>query len=100
MTQLPPYTELMAATRGKYRWRTRVRGVLPSPLWRLVPKGARDCGDHEWYRATETTDACYHCRVGERPHVAPLDGEPRGTEELLQREQARRRRQSGRQPVA
>src|SRR5207248_7466305 len=48
------------------------------------PKGHRDCGNHEWYRSTEKTDACYHCRVGQRPHAGPLEGEHRGTEELLE----------------
>jgi hypothetical protein len=79
----------MAASLDKYRWRTRLRGVLPSPLWRLVPKGHGDCGEHEWYRATEELDACYHCRVGERMHVEPLAGEERGTDALLARELSR-----------
>lgn len=79
----------MSGSKGKYRGRTRLRGLLPSPLWRLVPKGAHDCGNHEWHRSTEATDACYHCRVGQRPHVAPLEGEHRGTEELLSRDLAR-----------
>jgi hypothetical protein len=30
-------------------------------LARLVPKGRRDCGAHEWYRADEATWRCYHC---------------------------------------
>lgn len=28
--------------------------------------GLRDCGNHEWYKATEDTDRCYHCEVGVR----------------------------------
>jgi len=96
MMRKSPYTEGMSAPRGKYRWRTRLRGLLPSPLWRVVPKGAHDCGNHEWYRSTETTDACYHCVVGQRPHAAPLEGEHRGTEELLKRELARNGAADGR----
>jgi hypothetical protein len=34
----------------------------------LAPKGAKDCGDHEWFRFDEDTDLCYHCEVGKRPH--------------------------------
>jgi hypothetical protein len=30
----------------------------------VVPKGARDCGAHEWYRADEQTWRCYHCEPG------------------------------------
>ena len=37
-------------------------------LIRFVPKGPRDCGDHDWYKATDSEDHCYHCRVGvQRP---------------------------------
>ncbi len=52
-------------TRGRYRWRTRARTALPAFFVRLVPKGARDCGAHEWYLATPGTWRCYHCRAGE-----------------------------------
>jgi hypothetical protein len=41
-------------------------------------------------------DACYHCEVGERPHVEPLVGEGRGTEALLERELARNGRLAAR----
>ena len=37
----------------------------PGNLAGLVPKGAHDCGNHEWYRADEGTWRCYHCRLGE-----------------------------------
>jgi hypothetical protein len=52
---------------SRYRWRTRLRGVLPGRLAELVPKGVGDCGEHEWYRHDATMDRCYHCVVGERP---------------------------------
>jgi len=95
------YTHHMSAKRDRYRWRTRLRGVLPSQLSLLVPKGRQDCGDHEWYRSSESLDACYHCRVGTRPHVAALTGEERGTEPLLERELAKDGHLDGRpsQPV-
>jgi len=48
-------------TKGRYRWRTRLRAALPSPLWRVVHKGRGPCGDHQWYRSTETVLECYHC---------------------------------------
>lgn len=38
-------------------------------------KAQRDCGNHEWYKATETTDRCYHCEVGVR---SPSEIPPRG----------------------
>lgn len=71
---------------GKYRLRTWLRGALPMPFHRLVPKGRRDCRDHEWYRSSDSTDRCYHCTVGEQAHSAALAGEHRGTEELIARE--------------
>lgn len=36
---------------GRYRWRTTLRSILPAWCMTLLPKGSRDCGDHEWYRA-------------------------------------------------
>ena len=39
------------------------------PLAYLFPAGGKDCGDHEWFRADEHTDICWHCTVGEREHV-------------------------------
>lgn len=47
---------------GKYRVRTWLRGHVPGFAADRIPKGA-DCGNHEWYRQDETTDACYHCEV-------------------------------------
>lgn len=55
---------------GKYRARTWLRGVLPYVLADFVPKGAHDCGAHEWYREDDHTALCYHCEVGER-RLAP-----------------------------
>ncbi|MDP9386837.1 MAG: hypothetical protein M3Q48_02635 [Actinomycetota bacterium] len=54
--------------RGKYRLRTAVRGRLPWFFVNLgvLAKGRRDCGDHEWYKASDEVDRCYHCEVGER----------------------------------
>ncbi len=51
---------------GRYRLRTMLRGVLPYFLSDRIPKGSRDCGNHEWYRQDDNTDACYHCEVGRR----------------------------------
>jgi hypothetical protein len=51
---------------GRYRWRTRVRTHLPLLLSRLVLKGRDDCGQHEWYKATDAEDRCYHCSPGVR----------------------------------
>ena len=48
----------------RYRLRTWLRGRLPVTLAELVPKGGRDCGAHEWYRADDETWRCYHCEVG------------------------------------
>ena len=47
------------------RWRRWVRENTPSFLYDrglVVPK-VRDCGDHEWYKATKDVEACYHCLV-------------------------------------
>ncbi|MFJ8041753.1 hypothetical protein ACIRBX_14775 [Kitasatospora sp. NPDC096147] len=52
---------------GRYRWRTALRRLLPWRLIGLAPKGARDCGAHEWYRHDARSARCYHCAVGERP---------------------------------
>jgi ribosomal protein L37AE/L43A len=49
---------------GRYRPRTWLRGRLPVALADRVPKGARDCGEHEWYRADAGTWRCYHCKPG------------------------------------
>lgn len=51
---------------GRYRWRTRLRTRLPLPLSRLVRKGRGDCGQHEWHKATDAEDHCYHCAPGVR----------------------------------
>jgi hypothetical protein len=40
----------------------------------LLPPGNQDCGEHEWFRADEQTDRCWHCTVGVREHrPAPID---------------------------
>lgn len=63
-------------SRGRYRVRTWIRGVLPWRLPTLMPKGRHDCGAHEFYNHDDKIDLCYHCVVGERPHVAaPLGPE-------------------------
>jgi len=36
----------------------------------IAGKGTRDCGAHEWYRATDEIERCYHCSVGHRPYDA------------------------------
>lgn len=59
--------------RGRYRWRTWLRGVLPYGLALRIPKGRADCGAHEWYRSDEHTWCCYHCEVGVT-HVSPFSG--------------------------
>ena len=51
---------------GRYRLRTALRASLPYFLSDRIPKGPRDCGNHDWYRQDDRTDACYHCAVGRR----------------------------------
>lgn len=59
--------------RPRYRLRTWVRGRLPL-LAALFPPGSRDCGEHEWFRADERTDRCWHCTAGVRDHrPVPID---------------------------
>ncbi len=53
---------MMRMDGGRYRLRTWLRGRLPRSLAGLAPKGRRDCGAHEWYRADEQTWRCYHCK--------------------------------------
>lgn len=71
-----------AVLKGKYRWRTWLRGHSP---WWLVNRGfagksKHDCGDHEWYLyehfhipanwidELDSVDVnvyrCYHCQPG------------------------------------
>ncbi len=50
--------------RSRYRHRTSLREKFPERIAALIPKGSRDCGDHEWYSATEQTWRCYHCESG------------------------------------
>lgn len=57
---------------GKYRYRTALREHLPESLAALVPKGSKDCGNHEWYKSAEQTWRCYHCEVGVT-HTVPWD---------------------------
>ncbi len=52
--------------RQRYRWRTRLRTMLPYRVALKIPKGARDCGSHDWYMSSDEHDLCYHCRVGRR----------------------------------
>jgi len=37
----------------------------------LAAKPERDCGDHDWYKATQAEEHCYHCTVGRRSHTQP-----------------------------
>ena len=90
---------------GRYRLRTWLRGRLPVALADLVPKGARDCGAHEFYRADQQTWRCYHCKpalassspwtqeehlqhtlggIDSTLRVLALRGEPGGEEELAE----------------
>lgn len=52
----------MAAPR--YRRRTQLRGVLPAFMAARIPKGAHDCGEHEFYLAAGDLWRCYHCEPG------------------------------------
>ena len=72
--------QAMGTTRGKYRARTWLRSHLPQVIADHIPKGGRDCGNHEWYRRDERHADCYHCSVGVRA-LAPderlrSDGQP------------------------
>lgn len=53
---------------ARYRWRTELRKHLPSFLVDrgVARKASRDCGDHDWYKASDAEDRCYHCEVGVR----------------------------------
>jgi hypothetical protein len=57
---------------GKYRWRTWLRAREPNWLYELwpIPKGRTDCGNHEFYYASDGVDRCYHCLPGMRLHDA------------------------------
>ena len=59
-------------TKPKYRFRTMLRSNLPAHIAERIPKGAADCGDHEWYLAEAGTWRCYHCAVGVT-HELPWD---------------------------
>ncbi len=63
----------MASGRGRYRWRTWLRSRFPYWLSDRIPKGARDCGKHEWYRSDEEYFRCYHCEVGVQRAGEPID---------------------------
>jgi len=71
-----PYTRAMER-RPRYRLRTWARVHLPRVLGWFFPPGSEDCGRHEWFRADEQTDHCYHCTAGEREHV-PKQIDPDG----------------------
>lgn len=51
--------------RSRYRWRTRLRVALPfrPPLYLVVLKGRRDCGEHGWYNADNVVEHCIYCRA-------------------------------------
>jgi hypothetical protein len=62
------------AITGRFRQRTRLRRRLPLFLVQrgVAAKGRSDCGNHEWYKASDDEDHCYHCRVGvRRPSQIP-----------------------------
>ena len=43
-----------------------MRRHLPWIFMSLFPKGAKDCGNHEWVLSDEDTYRCYHCTIGIR----------------------------------
>ena len=51
---------------GRYRMRTWLRVHLPGALAARIPKGGKDCGEHDWYNADDLVERCYHCAVGRR----------------------------------
>jgi hypothetical protein len=57
--------------RGRYRFRTWLRGHLPEWIATRFPRGKQDCGAHEWHRSDPATWRCYHCDVGVT-HVSPF----------------------------
>ncbi|GAA1091043.1 hypothetical protein [Kitasatospora arboriphila] len=64
---------VLLSSTGRYRWRTDARVALPAALMCMFPKGAKDCGDHQWYRKDDRTYRCYHCEPGERPSTPDED---------------------------
>jgi hypothetical protein len=34
----------------------------------VAAKATVDCGDHEWYKADNSVEHCYHCTQGHRPY--------------------------------
>jgi hypothetical protein len=54
---------------GKSRYRTLLRVGLPyrPPMYKLVPKGRRDCDNHEWGRLNDNLEVCYFC-IAERAY--------------------------------
>ncbi len=54
--------------KDRYRWRTRLRRRMPWFMLDLgiAKKGKGDCLAHDWYKASEQEDRCYHCQVGIR----------------------------------
>ena len=51
--------------KGKYRFRTWLRMHTPWVISERIPKGRHDCGNHEWYPATDGVWKCVHCEFGE-----------------------------------
>lgn len=49
---------------GRYRLRTAAREYLPEAVAWRIPKGSKDCGNHEWYKRGEGEWRCYHCEPG------------------------------------
>lgn len=67
---------LIRIRHGRYRLKTWCRRNLPDRLSRLFPKGAKDCGRHEFYNSNDLVDRCYHCQVGVRDHAEPMTPDP------------------------
>lgn len=67
-------------SKGKYRWRTNLRGRLPWLAW-AFPKGSKDCGSHDEYLAVKSPGGgakvyrCYHCEPHSRLDVTTVNAE-------------------------
>ncbi len=72
----------MIESSGRYRLRTWLRRNLPSIVSARIPKGPKDCGNHEWYRQDADHDACYHCVTGRRRRGPVGTPSPRIAERL------------------
>jgi hypothetical protein len=49
---------------GRYRARALLRWHLPKRVGPLLPRGARSCRNHEWYRSESAgVDSCAYCAL-------------------------------------